>query len=177
MPTKPQQDSGRRDGGQYVLIDPPRPPTVEREAFVQGLFQELNDQTQKYVSLSAQVSKLHAQLMIVERNLRLTREHLDSVLRRTDEAVPADWEQSLRNVRFVGTRLGDACVQILREHGSLTLDQILGELNHGQFRFRSGAPLREINAAMLRLADITREDDRWVYKPRGITVEVETGAA
>ena len=153
-------------GQQYVMLEEvANVPSLERRAFVQGLFNELDDQLHRYLQLNGQLLDLQARMTIVERNLRLTREHLKIVLSRTDEEVPANWQETLQRVRFVGARQGDACVQVLREKGvPLTIGQIIDELNNGQFRFRTGTPLREVNAALLRQPNVKREDDHWVYE-------------
>lgn len=140
--------------------------TMERDAFVQGLFNELNDQIKRYKGIVHQLSELKARVMIVERNLRLTREHLRMVLGQTEEEVPTDWEKKLDTVKFVGTRLGDACVEIMRTHKKLPMNEIVKALNNGQFRFRTSTPLREINAALLRQPYVKREGEYWVYKER-----------
>jgi len=179
MPTN-EQDNVPRRGEQLVMIPgvgalvENHPGTVERRAFVQGLFSELNEQVAHYVAVVAQLADAQGRMVLAERNLRLTREHLKAILSRTDEDVPPDWQKVLRQVRFVGARPGDAIVEVLRDHGSLTTREMLDELNRGQFRFRTGSPLREINAAMLRQASVRRENDRWIYEgPAAETVNQE----
>lgn len=168
MPTN-ENDNAPRKGSQLALIPGAQavaedhPATVERRAFVDGLFNELNAQLFRYVQVVAQLAEAQGRMVIAERNLRLTREHLKIILSRTDEDVPPDWQNVLRKVRFVGARLGDAVVQVLQEHGSLTTQEMLDKLNAGQFRFRTTSPRREINAAMLRNSKVRREDDCWIY--------------
>jgi hypothetical protein len=142
---------------------PRHPPTAERRAFVRGLFNELSEQLKRYLNLGTQLAALQGQMMIVERNLQLTRDLLQAELSQTDEEVPQDWQKVLRKVRFVSARLGDACVEILREHNRLTTQEILDHLNWGQFRFRTGTPLREVNAALLRQSHVQKKNDRWTY--------------
>lgn len=169
MPKKKAKDVPT-EGQQYALIPgveavkEDRPRTLERRAFVDGMFNELNEQLVRYLRVVEQLADLQARIMIMERNLRLTREHLKIVLGRTDEDVPQDWEKTLRKIRFIGARLGDSIIEILQEHGGLATQETLDELNRGQFRFRTGSPLREINAALLRQRRIKREGDRWIYK-------------
>lgn len=107
---------------------------------------------------------IKARLLITERNLRLTRDHLRMMLTQTEEDVPQDWEKLLDTVRFVGMRLGDACIEVLSEsQRRMTTQDIVDSLNNGQFRFRTSAPLREVNAALLRQPDIKKDGDGWIY--------------
>lgn len=150
----------------------PRPheiaPTLERQAFVDGLFSALDEQIAHYLQLVGQDADLHARLMLSERNLRLTRDHLNYLLSKTDEELPKGWQQKLHRIRFVGARLGDACIEILREKKTLSTRELLDQVNRGQFRFRTSAPLREINAALLRHPDIKRKGDTWLYIPKEV---------
>ena len=160
MPTKP--NNGQPTKAQST-DEKPHPPTIERHAFVAGLFGELTEQVKRYTDLVAILANHQARISIVERNLQLTRDHLQLMLSQTHEAVPVDWQEVLFHVRFVGARLGDACIQIVRESEGLTTQDILDELNLGQFRFRTGTPLREINAALLRQPNVKKQRDQWVY--------------
>ena len=153
-----------KKGEQYVLIETGSSPTIERQGFVDGLFNELNQQLDRYLDTVRKMAELQASIMIVERNLRLTRDHLWMVLGDTEDEVPSDWQKTLYKIRFVGARPGDACLEILKAYKSLTTQQMLEELNSGQFRFRTGSPLREINAALLRQPLVRKEDDLWIYE-------------
>lgn len=154
---------------QYVLMpdlveaEGVRQPTVERRAYLDGLFSELHEQEGRYISLVERIADFKARMTIVERNLRLTRDHLQMILGQTDDEVPDDWQAVLNRLRFVATRLGDACVTVLKDRDGLTTQEMLYELNKGQFRFRTGSPLREINAALLRQSHVKREDDKWNF--------------
>ena len=147
--------------------EPPvhHPRSIERQGYVQGLFLEMNTLLAHYQGLVEQISELQARIMITERNLCLTREHIRMVLGKTDEEVPTDWEDALNKIRFVGARLGDACVQIIQEKETgATLQEIVDLLNLGQYRFRTGTPLREVNAALLRQPNVLKKDDCWLYR-------------
>jgi hypothetical protein len=160
-----ETDTGQTNQKDVETKVPKSRPTAERRGFVQGLFNELNEQLKRYLSVGTHLAELQGQMMIVERNLQLTRDLLESELSQTDEEVPQDWQKVLRKVRFVGARLGDACVEILREHPPMTTQEILDHLNLGQFRFRTGTPLREMNAALLRQSHVQKENDRWYVIP------------
>lgn len=151
---------------QERLLSTQPPHTWERESFVNGLFGELNEQTLRFLELVGKRADIQARIDIVERNLRATRDHLKAVLSTTNEEVPKNWENVLQRIRFVGVRLGDACLTILEEKGSATSHELIAELNDGQFRFRSGSPLREVTAAMLRQPLVARKGERWIYKRR-----------
>lgn len=157
-------------------IEAPRSVTVERKAFVDGLLLELQFQLDRYLDLTRARLELEAHMQIVERNLRATRDHIWAVLDGTDEDVPDGWEQILDKVRFVGARLGDACATILKSAGTnLTTQELLDQLNQGQYRFRTGSPLREIHGALLRQQHVRREGDTWAYEDDPPTVEEGVG--
>ena len=149
------------------MDDVPRQPSVERQGFVAGLFDALREQLDRHLTLVRQLATLQGKVQVSERNLALTRDHLQALLEDTaDEMVPEGWEDVLSRVRFVGVRLGSACLALLREHDALSTEELEIKLNEGQFRFNTGTPLREINAALLRQRHVVRIDDRWHYRPR-----------
>lgn len=155
---------------QYALmsLDKLRGPSVERMGFVDGLLKELMAQTKHHISLVQQLAELQARTAISERSLCLTRDHLLSTLESTKEDVPLNWREATSRVRFVGARLGDAAMEVLRSHTHpLTVEAVEAALNEGQFRFRTGHPKREIHAALLRqrAAQRNAEDDTWEYVP------------
>ena len=152
------------DDGGNPIIKKASAPSLERQAFVDGLFHELDTQLHHHLKLVEQYSRLSAQIMISERTVRMTRDHLNWVLTRSEDAVPLGWNEVLAKVRFIGMRLGDACMRLLEEYGTLTSDEMRKKLDMGQFRFRSGSPLREINAALLRQSNVKKEEDRWTLK-------------
>ena len=151
--------------GQLPLMGGGHPPTLERRAYVNGLFQELMPQLHHHKEVAQQMLGLQAQIGLTERSLRVTRDHLLDVLSHTNEEVPPEWHEILDTVQFVGVRLGDACVQVLRKRESLAVHELLHELNEGQMRFRTGTPLKEITAALLRQPRVRRDGDHWVYVP------------
>jgi hypothetical protein len=164
--------------GQLPLLKDVHAPAVERMGFVEGLFQELKHQLGRHLDVVSQLALLQGRVEITERTLALTRDHLMDALGQTDEDVPQDWQEVLNEVRFVGVRLGDACVGILRRRETLTTQEIADELNKGQFRFRTNTPLKEVTAALLRQPRVKRQDDRWVYLPRDDGLQTaEKGAA
>lgn len=162
MPTE-QNGNQIPEGAQYEM-DIPRTRTTERVGFVNGLFEELQEQLEKFLTLVQELAVIQARVQVVEQNLEATRNMIHAQLNDTEEETPEDWEESLQKVRFVGVRLGDACVQVLKERKVLTTDELRRLLDYGQFRFRTGFPLREMNAALLRHPRIHRKGDTWTYK-------------
>ncbi len=140
-------------------------PSVERRSFVNGLFKELSEQLLHYHDVLGEMFELQARVEVNERSLKATRDHLLAVLSEAGEETPENWDKVLHQVRFLGMRLADACLEVLKERGNLTVDELRDELDHGMFRFRTPSPLREMNAALLRHPNIRREDDRYVYEP------------
>src|SRR5262249_1895110 len=51
----------------------------------------------------------------------------------------------------------------LREHKRLTREELLEELNHGMFRFRTSSPLREIHAALLRHPHVKKTGHTYIW--------------
>ena len=147
--------------------------TNERAGFVDGLFEELQNQLQRYLHEVHELARLTGRIEILEQNLQATRDLIHAQLKDTDEDTPDDWEKTLGRVRFVGLRLGDACVQLLKENNSLSTDHLRRLLDNGQFRFRTGFPLREINAALLRHPHISRDEDIWSYNDRPVKRSVD----
>jgi len=60
-----------------------------------------------------------------------------------------------REARLVGMSPREACVTLLKERGSMTLDQLVTELQAGGFRFR-GSPNRIVNMALMGGVDVER---------------------
>lgn len=146
----------------------PMPPlshtTVEATAFLAGLHQEFRDQIEKYRDLTRQLHEMEARVELTEKTLCLIREHLRLAVGRAEAAFPRDWERDFNAVRFVGVRLADACVAVLRDLGGpLSLEEIMCGLNLGMFRFRTSSPLREIHAALLKQRQVKKVGDKWVW--------------
>src|SRR6266566_1949448 len=87
---------------------------LEATAYLRGLFQEFEQQKQRYAALTADLLSLEARIELAEKTLCLTRDHLAMAIEKTDSGVPTDWTKILNRVRFVGMRLADACVALLQ---------------------------------------------------------------
>ncbi len=137
--------------------------SVESDAYLQGLFQELHRQGEQYLNYTEQVRNLEARLELAEKTLALTRDHLAMTIKRTDSARPRDWTKTFEHYRFVGVRLADACMALLQENKKMTSDELLAALNKGLFRFRTNSPQREIHAAMLRQSFAKKSGGCWTW--------------
>lgn len=137
--------------------------TVEATAYLQALYVEFREQVARYRDLTAHRLELEAEVELAERTLCVTRDHLAMVIARGDSAMPCDWKKTFCSVRFVGWRLANACVALLRKYKKLTPEQLLHILNLGMFRFRTNTPRREIHAALLRQQFAKREGDGWIW--------------
>jgi hypothetical protein len=137
--------------------------SVEASAHLSGLFHEFHRQQQSYLQLTAALHSLEARIGLAEKMLSLTRDHLAMTISQTDSATPRDWEPILKQVRFVGVRLADACMALLQEKKKMTPEHLLMALNEGMFRFRTNSPQREIHAAMLRQNFAKRQGDDWLW--------------
>lgn len=168
------QSTDRTEEGQIELIQGTakearrlahRLPSAERIAFVDGLLRELAVLSGEHLERVQEMADLQARLDIGERNLIATRDYVNTVLSNTKEDVPNDWRELIASLEFLGMRLGDAALEVLRRSKHpLTPEEIESDLNDGQFRFRTGSPRREIHGALLRQPLVRRnDDDTWEY--------------
>jgi hypothetical protein len=137
--------------------------TLEASAYASGVYSQFREQAQRYEELLTHLLSVQAQVDLAERNLCNTRDHLRMMVAKPEVNTQAAWKDALGRFRFLGYRLADACTDLLQQKKSMTFDQLLDGLNSGQFRFRSGHPLREIHAALLRNPNISREGDVWTW--------------
>ncbi len=138
--------------------------TTESTAYLQGLYTEFVMQKDRYHDLTANLREIEARLELAEKMLSLVRDHLAASITKTEFAEPHDWKDTLRGVRFVGVRLMDACVELLRAHKKMTGAEMVAALNEGMFRFRTNSPLREIHAALMRQQRrVKKTDDGWKW--------------
>jgi hypothetical protein len=140
--------------------------TLERIHFILGLHQEVVGQYNHYTHLLRELMQLEAQVEITERSLRVMRDHMLEAIQDCEcpeGELPEGTAEMFHHMRFIGRRAAEACLEVLREKKTLTVNELLEELNQGMFRFRTASPEREINAALLRQPHVKREDDRWIY--------------
>jgi hypothetical protein len=138
--------------------------SAESSSFLNALYQELHDQASKYLLLTRALLDMEARVDLTEKTLCLTRDHLMSVIDRSDSAAPHDWSATLNKFRFVGVRLADACMALLKDNKKMTAQELFLGLNGGMFRFRTSSPLREIHAALLRQNFAKKDEDQnWVW--------------
>jgi hypothetical protein len=156
----------------------PSEPTNEVESYLRGLFQEFQAQLVKYGDLTSQLMSLESRIELAEKMVCLTRDHLALATRESDSTMPRDWEKLLSQARFVGMKLADSCVEILRERKKAKPEELRDALNHGTFRFRTSAPLREIHAALLKQGVVKKIGEAWSYvggpeslEPRVVTAD------
>lgn len=171
MPTD-DSESDKTEKGQYELMEGAaraaklarRLISAERIGFVDGLLGELRELAHEHVARVQELAELEARIEIGERNLIATRDYINSVLSSSDEALPEGWLELIRSLEFLGMRLGDAAVEVLRRNSdAMSAGEIEAALNNGQFRFRTGSPRREIHAALLRQPKVDRVGDKWLY--------------
>jgi hypothetical protein len=141
--------------------------TLESTAYMEGLFSDFAQQVRRYHELTAAQLGIEARLELAEKTLILTRDHLKMVLDTTEGAEKSEflarWKDKSKDVRFVGMRLLDVCVALLKEHKKLTPQRLLDAINAGTFRFRTNSPLREIHAALLRHAGVRRDGNHYIW--------------
>jgi hypothetical protein len=150
-----------------------RGPTTEALSWVGGLYAEYAEQLARYHELTSHLFSLQARVEVVEKNLCVTRDHLALAIEKSEEPMPEPWTKALNSARFVGMRLADACLGLLKERKRLTHAEMLNALNLGMFRFRTNAPAREIHGALLRQPYVKRASDGWMWTGPDI-VEAQT---
>lgn len=155
---------------------PGGPMTTSTEAlgYIGGLYTEFLDQVLRYNDLTRQLLSLQARVELQEKNLVVTRDHLAMHIEKSEEEMPPDWTKQIGCARFVGMRLADACLMLLKERKRITHADMLAALNRGMFRFRTNGPLREIHGAMVRQPFVKRVSDGWMWTGPDI-VEAEPG--
>jgi hypothetical protein len=138
----------------------PKTTTLESGAYLDGLFQEFHGEAGRYQELAGHQMQIEARLELTEKKLSLIRDHLEMALKTTEggagEERLAEFKRMSAKVRFVGMKLVDACTIVLKEQQKMTPQEMLDAINHGMFRFRTNAPLREIHAALLRHPHVKR---------------------
>jgi hypothetical protein len=137
--------------------------SVESDAYLQGLFEELHRQVHQYLQLTQTLRNIEARIELAEKTLSLTRDHLATTIHQTDSATPRDWQSMFDSVRFVGVRLADACMVLLQEQKKMSPEELVVHLNKGMYRFRTNSPQREIHAAMLRQSFARKSGEHWIW--------------
>ena len=138
---------------------PHRLGTLETNAYLAGLVQDLQENFNKVIQLTAHLRQTEARMELAEKHLCLTRDHLALAIAEAEDFSPSDWEGLFEKTRFVGVRLADACAVILQDRKKLVPEELLRALNHGNYRFRTSAPLREIHAALIKHPHVERDQE------------------
>jgi hypothetical protein len=143
----------------------PAQPTASLEelSFMNGLYREFIDEKHRYHQLTAALMEAQGRVELAEGRLRLTRDHMLNRFSRAPMLAPQNWREEFLNVRFVGVRVGDACLSVLAEEGKATTEGLVQALNEGGFRFRTNAPAREVHAALIRQPQVTKKRNEWVF--------------
>jgi hypothetical protein len=143
----------------------PETTTLESSAYLEGLFDDFEQQMNRYKSLTAHLMGLEARLDLAEKTLSLTRDHLKIALQDTEGSknYHARFLLESAKVRFIGTRLSDACEQVMAQHKKMTTEKLLDAINEGTFRFRTKSPLREIHAALMKHPHIRRVGNYYIW--------------
>jgi hypothetical protein len=115
----------------------------------------------------------------------MRRERLSALQRVASGMLTGDmwkwWQENNKRVRYVGMLIGPAIAEVLRGrayesatrvsqgmvfpgtpptfNASLSMDEIVQELDHGGFEFKTSYPMREVNAALMKLAGVKKRPD------------------
>ena len=138
--------------------------TNETHGYLSGVYADFNEQVSKYVELVNHLHFVQARVELAEKNLSNTREHFAGVIAKCkDSVLPQDWSMTLARAKFVGVRLSEACMGLLKEHRRLSPQRLLEALNRGQYRWKTPTPFREIHGALIKQAWAAREGDDYVW--------------
>ena len=148
-------------------------PSLEEVSYVRGVYKAFQKQVGEYTALIRELLELQGRIGLIEKQVKVSRDHLCMVIEQTGGVAPEDWDDTLNSVRFVNMRLAEACMSLLEQNKVMTTTQLITALNHGMYRWRTNTPLREVNAALLRQKDVTRQDDKWIYKQLILEIPVE----
>jgi hypothetical protein len=138
--------------------------TNETQGYLSGLYADFTEQVTKYTEFVNRLLSIQARVELSEKNLANTREYFITQIAKSAGAVPEDWSATVACARFVGARLSDACLALLKEHRRLTPNQLLNYLNNGNYRFRTHTPFREIHGALLKHQSLVQRDgEDWTW--------------
>ena len=154
----------------------PRTSTNETHGHLSGLYIDFSEQVNKYVSLVHHLFDIQARVELVEKNLVNTREYFAEHIARCKDAVPEDWSVTLAKAKYVGVRLSEACMGLLREHRRMTPQELVNALNEGQYRWRTPTPFREIHGALLKQSWATRNGDDYIWTGPDPQMQLVMGA-
>lgn len=138
---------------------------------VQTVVAELDRAAQEYVTAKANLERARIAFEMARTKFTGIRQLAAQMLAGRDWG---EWQRNHLGIRFAGMPPGDAIVFVLRSHAytqamshfsssgklkfspSMPLANIVSTLEQGGFEFRSSAPLREVNAALVNLKNVTK---------------------
>src|SRR3989338_9885296 len=95
--------------------------SAERMGWVRGIRGQLDELMITQSHLVSTLAEVSARIDLNERNIESTRDYIYTLLNNDpDELVPPDMKELLRSCRFIGVRIGTACIQALSEVGTAT---------------------------------------------------------
>ncbi len=145
---------------------------------------------QRVIAMRQELNKRGAEFRDARERFEATRVSFEAAretltgIRRLASKVLSDadcwvWKEQNPDIAYVGLSLGDAILRVLtnsafssavvhhRTDGktlydpSMTLEDIVAELENGGFEFRTSGPLREVNAALIHLKDKEKHGERY----------------
>ena len=128
---------------------------------------ELKDSAVALEAARENMEATQATYHLAFRRFEIAHEYLDNLVRRYtpegDLETITDWMLSYHDLMshaYTALSLGAAIAAVLEHEPDdepLSLVEIEFRLDRGGFRFRTGSPRREINAALLKLSGIARD--------------------
>lgn len=133
--------------------------------------EELRRDAEEYSAAKEDLKRSRVRFEIAKKRIAATKELAREVM---GDKEWQQWRAKTDDVKYIGVPIGKAIEQVLRDHAhqcvfmhthvdptqagtvALSLEQIAEVLDKGGFEFRSIAPLREVNAALINLNGIVK---------------------
>ena len=141
-------------------------PVIRRKGV---MLEQLNKASEEYVATREAFDAARIEYDVAREKFASVRRLAGNVL------GPSDWWSwrfTHDTVQFTGLKIGEAIVEALQGHAyssawkhyhrkepyrpTMTLEQLQETIERGGLEFRSGAPLREVNAALMNLPRVER---------------------
>ena len=144
---------------------------------LRAILRELEAATDEYDDRKKEFEIARVKYEVARERFAKTKEMARSMMGYRDWG---QWQADNPDVKFSGTQLGNAIIEILSSTAwkaaeaftenksnafqpSVSLESIARELEEGGYEFKSIAPMREANAALIKLKGVTKNTWNWYF--------------
>lgn len=148
---------------------------VDKSVRVRAILGELDDAAKEYDDVKRQFEMSRVRFEVARERFAKTKELASVMMGHRDWF---EWQSIHPNVKYAGSPLGDTIVGILYSNAwetaeifvekkspgyqpSLSLESIARILEEGGYEFKSIAPMRETNAALMKLKGVMKNSIGW----------------